>query len=438
MAVRKATDWGYAEGPGEGRPFRWAMAVLGTLLGVQFALLANGLMRSGALESPPARASAAQHEVAQGASLGIEPPLASEPVSPAHEENPQARAALAAAEAEIRALRPRDPEGVARSASQAGVPQQGLLAEGAGRPAVGAQEGGFFGPASPAAPATPSEAADTSLFAALATAAQGRPLEDAILERLLIAGSELRSKGNTQAALKNFREVEAALPEDPRVLSELAATLGLMGLQERALGYWERVEALGSLGAGPYYPIARRELTGEGGGAAPTASTEEKWMKIGEVKVSTPPVTEEGQKVSLAVVIDADPMMHPVADELSLIVNFYDRLPDGEIRPSTAETSYLYPTEPYDWRVDGTETIVVNYHQAALTEEEKREMPERVFHGYSIELYYRDELQDKVAMPAEIADLRVPSPAKIVEPAEPAGGVIAPQNALFPDKTLLP
>lgn len=161
-------------------------------------------------------------------------------------------------------------------------------------------------------------------------------------------------------------------------------------------------------------------------------------MKIGEVKVSTPPVTEEGQKVSLAVVIDADPMMHPVADELSLIVNFYDRLPDGEIRPSTAETSYLYPTEPYDWRVDGTETIVVNYHQAALTEEEKREMPERVFHGYSIELYYRDELQDKVAMPAEIADLRVPSPAKIVEPAEPAGGVIAPQNALFPDKTLLP
>ena len=50
-------------------------------------------------------------------------------------------------------------------------------------------------------------------------------------------------------------------------------------------------------------------------------------------------------------------------------------------------------------------TIVVNYLQPVFTEEQKRELGERSFYGYAIELYYRDELQDKVAMPEDIAAL---------------------------------
>ena len=71
----------------------------------------------------------------------------------------------------------------------------------------------------------------------------------------------------------------------------------------------------------------------------------------------------------------------------------------------------------------------MNYNQPVFTEEQKRELGERSFHGYAIELYYRDELQDKIAMPEDIASLRFET-----VPAAPGAGVgpDGPENALFP------
>ena len=279
-----------------------------------------------------------------------------------------------------------------------------------------------------------------SLFAALAEAARSMTFPEPILEALLATGSELRGKGNTQGAIKNFREVESVHGEHPRVLSELAATLSLMRLSDKAEDYWERVAALGA-GAGPYLAIAEAQLRGEQPASETTApeepDAEGRVLRIGEIKVEAQPPGETGQKVSLSVVIDADPASLPVGEDMSLIVLFYDRLANGEVRPSTADTSYLYPTEPYDWQVDGTETIIVNYLQPAFTDEQKRELGERSYHGYAVELYYRDELQDKVAMPEDVSALRFPieAVAPIADdpsPRPPTG----PENALFPDAAL--
>ena len=76
-------------------------------------------------------------------------------------------------------------------------------------------------------------------------------------------GAELRASGNMQGALKAFREVESALPDHPRVLAEFAATLSQMGLKEKANSYWERLEALGPVTAGSYFPLAGQQLRGE-------------------------------------------------------------------------------------------------------------------------------------------------------------------------------
>ncbi len=417
MAGTRVTDPGYSERPAHGRAFRIAMSVLGGIVSVQVLVVGHGIVRR-SWEMPPAQADAsAAPATAPSAAL----PAPALPVSVPAESDGSSSALPPASGPSVPAM----PDGLRPVAPLAEAGDAAPVDLGAVDP-VDPVAPAFVGPTEVAgAPGLP-------LFAALEEAARSRPLPDGILERLLVAGVELRRKGNMQGALKNFREVEAALPEDPRVLSEIAATVGAMGLRDRAAGYWERVEALGGLVAGPYPAIAKRELA-EGAAAA---SESPALMRIGEVKVVDRPPTEEGQKVSLSVVIDADPAMHPVADDLSLIVNFYDRLPGGEVKPSTAETSFLYPTEPYDWRVDGTETIVVNYHQAAYSEEERRESPERIFHGYAIELYYRDELQDKVAMPEDIAQRcfePVPAPA----PA-PAPGGISPENALFPDSSPQP
>lgn len=314
------------------------------------------------------------------------------------------------------------------------------------RPPLGANLGGALrsvGPSAPAdagsvLPAPPfgapaiaatSMGADSSpsLSAALAVAARENQLsEEPILERLMSTGAELRASGNMQGALQAFREVESALPDHPRILSELAATLSQMGLTDKANGYWERVEGAGPVVAGAYFPLAGQQLRGE---APPSPETNAKVMKIGEVKVEEQARTSEGQKVTLRVVVDADPNARPVGDDLTLLVYFYDRVTGGEVKASTADTSYDYPSAPYDWQSDGTEEIIVNYNQPVFTDEQKLELGERSYYGYAIELYYRDQIQDKVVMPEDIARLRLESPA---DPA-PAGEFLGPENALFPN-----
>jgi hypothetical protein len=228
--------------------------------------------------------------------------------------------------------------------------------------------------------------------------------------------------------------VETALPTHPRVRAELAATFTGMGLTDKANAYWERVEELGPLAAGIYHSLAGRQLRGEAFPAtdsvvstkSPTSPT--KMMRIGEVKVEEKAPTSEGQKVSLRVVVEADPGSRPVGEDLALLVYFYDRLSGGSVQASTADTSYLYPTEPYDWKIEGREEIVVIYNQPVFSEEQQLELGQRSYYGYIIELYYRDQIQDKVVMPEDIATLRIESPT-VPQPAENGVG---PENALFP------
>ncbi len=290
------------------------------------------------------------------------------------------------------------------------------------------ENAGFMGPAEEP------PAVGSSLSEVLADAARKNPLVDEpILERLLSTGAELRTSGNMQGALQAFREVETALPAHPRVLSELAATLTGMGLTDKANGYWEKVEELGPLAAGDYLPVAGRQLRGEDPPVPePVASSpisHSNMMRIGEVKVQEQAATSEGQKVSLRVVVEADPNSRPIGEDLALLVYFYDKVSGGSVQASTADTSYLYPTEPYDWKVDGREEIVVIYHQPVFSEEQRLELGERSYYGYVIELYYRDQIQDKVVMPDDLATRRIEAPT-VPQPVEKGLG---PENALFPD-----
>lgn len=275
-------------------------------------------------------------------------------------------------------------------------------------------------------PASAAVAEAPALSAALAVAARENELSgEPILERLMSTGAELRASGNMQGALKAFREVESALPDHPRIQAELAATLSQMGLTAKANSYWERIDGVGPV-AGAYFLLAGQQLRGEIPSAPDVGAPV---MKIGEVRVQEQAPTSEGQKVTLRVIIDADPNVRPMGDDLTLLVYFYDQITDGEVKESTADTSYDYPSAPYDWQSDGTEEIIVNYNQPIFTEEQKRELGERSYYGYAIELYYRDQIQDKVVMPEDIARLRTESPP---EPA-PVGGFLGPENALFPE-----
>lgn len=422
MVGKRITEPGFSDCPAPGRSFRVTMAVIGGIALLQLVALAIGVIRRGPAvpEAPPVQTSIATAVVTPT----LPPEMQPTPVAPEPAPAPVPAPVLS----DVVVI---DPVGTAPEVADSGTR-------------------GGAAPGSVAADLVPSTAAPSStgdLFVLLAEASGSQPLSDGILERLMVTGAELRESGNTQGALQAFRQVETALPEHPRILSEIGATLGKMGLKDKSDGYWEKVDGLGEIGAGPFFPLAAHVLRGAalpGSGVLPPPSIggpapeTRKTLKIGEIKVEEHAPTSEGQMVGLRVTIDAAPGVKPVGEDLSLLVYFYDRVPGGAVRPSTADTSYLYPTEPYDWQVDGTEVIVVNYLQPVFTEEQKRELGERSFYGYAIELYYRDELQDKVAMPEDIAALRFEG-----NPGGEgsAGGAkspafLGPENALFPDSVV--
>jgi len=404
--------------PIRGRTFAVAIGVLGSIALVQMIALSSGLFRQAAGTGGSRAEAAASAEALPPGSLPA-------PVAPAVALSTGDPAPLAPVAAVT-------PDLATRGAVESVPPPEPAVSAEAAAPvaAVGSQNAPP--PEGPAPPATRAVAPSDpgNLQKSLSDAAASHALSDEpILEALLKTGADLRSSGNTQGALQAFREVETARPEHPRVLSEMAATLGMMGLEERAREYWERVEKLGEIRAGAYFPVAVSQLRGEAAVSAPVPPPV--IMKIGEVKVEEQPPDGGGQKVSLRVVIDSDPALQPKGEDISVLVYFYDRDASGAILHSTADTSYLYPSEPYDWKVNGTEEIVVNYHQPVLSEEQKRDLGDRRYHGYAIELYYRDILQDKVAKPDEVARLRLEAVSPVDSP--PATDGIAPQNDLFPN-----
>lgn len=248
------------------------------------------------------------------------------------------------------------------------------------------------------------------------------PIEDAVVERLVIIGEELRAKGSLSGALQNFRQAESVLPDHPRILAGLAATLEGLGQAAEALPYLRR---LAEFGARPTTSEASPPVS-------PVPASARTILKIGEVKVNQQSVGPDGQHVSLRIIIEAEASTRPIGEDLSLIVFFYDEVTadpssPNRIESSTADTSYLYPTEPYDWQVGGREEIVVNYHQPQFTEEESQDLGNRSYYGYVIELYYQDRLQDRIVVPEAIDQIRPTAPT------EPAPSTFPrPDSSLFP------
>ncbi len=251
-------------------------------------------------------------------------------------------------------------------------------------------------------------------------------IEDPLLERLVAMGKEHRASGNMPRALKDFREAETALPDHPMVLSELAGTFSQMGLDEQANSYWEKVVALGPIVAGKYYTLADRALKGEGATAAGSSA---KILKIEEVRVNEQPDDGDGQWVSLQVHIAGDPAVRPSGMDMAMLVYFYDIVDGKKIDSSTADTLEKFPTEPYDWQDKGLEEIEVFYHQPIFNEEQKKELGDRKYHGYVIELYYRDQLQDRIAMPEVLMQLRM---EEMSPPPPGSENISGPENTLFP------
>lgn len=285
----------------------------------------------------------------------------------------------------------------------------------------------FQMPDIPPAPRQSDPNAPQPLGTALAsTALESHPahkIEDRLVSAMVVAGEELRGTGNMQSALKSLRDAEEALPNHPRILAELAGTFSQMGLEEKALDYWKQIYKLGESNAGGYYALAEMALKGNMMTSA--AGTTAAVLSIKNVEVKKSPIDPKtGEKVTLRVTVDGDSKVRPSGEEMEMSVYFFDKVDGKLIDSTTADTKQDYPTAPYDWQGGSSESVDVVYNQPVFTVEQKRELGKRVYYGYVIELYYREQLQDTVAEPQELLEMH----------AEPASNdrPLGPDGSLFP------
>lgn len=243
------------------------------------------------------------------------------------------------------------------------------------------------------------------------------------VERLLNTGIELRAGGNTQAALRSLLSADGKLPDHPRILSEIAGTYSQMGLTDKAALYWERVYRMGETRAGAYFDMADMVLKGK---QLEQTQSKDSLLSVGDIAELRDENITAGERITLRVTIQAQSGAQPAGADMALLVYFYDLVDGKRFLPSTADTSESYISAPYDWQNGKTEAIEVTYYQPVFTPEQKRELGERVYYGYIVELYYRDELQDVVAAPRKLRGLHPSAP-----PA-PQGISSGPDSSLFP------
>lgn len=240
---------------------------------------------------------------------------------------------------------------------------------------------------------------------------------------LLNAATELRASGNMHAALRTLQTAESKLPDHPRILSEIAGTYSQLGLGDKASSYWEKVYRLGEVRAGAYFDMADMVLKGK---QLEPSSSKDSLLSIADVAEVRDPQVTVGERITLRVKIRAKAGTRPRGENMALLVYFYDLVDGKRFLPSTADTSESYISLPYDWLNGESEEIEVTYYQPVFTAEQKRDLGERVYYGYIVELYYQDELQDVVAAPRKLMGLNPSVPPAV------NGSSVGPDSSLFP------
>ncbi|MEM8953286.1 MAG: hypothetical protein AAGD22_03955 [Verrucomicrobiota bacterium] len=230
--------------------------------------------------------------------------------------------------------------------------------------------------------------------------------DEQVLE-LLAAAASLRERSDLPGVFSRLREADAILPRHPRILYEMADCLNEMGQRAKATEYWSEIREMGTEGAGDFWALADLKLEGE---AAIEAIPSDAILTISNVLEQRHPEVTNGEKVTLRVAIKAKAGVEVLPSDVAVNVFFYDLVNGKDVARTTADQpQYNWMTFPIDWKDQPEEILDVEYFHPVLSPEEIREIGTRQYHGYVIELNYRDQLQDVVAEPRTLRNQGVDS-----------------------------
>ncbi len=241
------------------------------------------------------------------------------------------------------------------------------------------------------------------------------PKADPRFSELVEQGRLLRSSGDTAGALVKFREAAVIEPGNPLAIAEQAYTFEKMSLPDKAAEQWKRLVSMGDR-AGLYHSVAMSKMntavqgtmrtTAGGGPPIPQG----KVMAIGSTVAREEPDPEAAKKFTLSVPIRAGAAETIAVRDMKVFVLFYERVSGKDIARTIANVSNRWSSSPVDWKEGDTETLEVSYDLPA----QQARAEHREYYGYIVRLYYRGELQDTKAEPANL-NQKFPPPYTLSE-----------------------
>jgi hypothetical protein len=238
-------------------------------------------------------------------------------------------------------------------------------------------------------------------------------------QELLQQGKQLRERSDTSAALIKLREAAALEPQNPEALAEIAITYERMTLLDKAGEHWRRIYEMGdSAGAFYYAAESRLKMSQAQALAAVQMSAAAQAAKEGPVSQFKPDALlgigevvradKDDTHFVLRVPIKARRGEKVNVGDVDIQVFFYDMVDDKSVVQTDADLSYRFASSPIDWTSGDPETLEVEYsRQPPLGTGRRTE--KREFHGYTIRLYFKGELQDTRAEP-ESLNAKFPAP----------------------------
>jgi hypothetical protein len=242
------------------------------------------------------------------------------------------------------------------------------------------------------------------------------PITDDMVLSQLDEALYLRSQGDLQGAIERLRPALARLPDHPKLLYHTARTLDTMGLPNKAQPHWKALHQLGK-GAGTYYSLARDRIADGPQVADEPEEEKERKFTIVDLTDEKLPDISGGERVRFTAVLKKNTGesldLEKLGEEMMLAPHFFDTVNGRRLARSQVGQPVLEcVSPPLDWTEP--ETFTFDYWQPAMAPEEIVKYGRCRYYGCTLEVFFREKLQDSTATTPELLqmarELPVPDP----------------------------
>ena len=215
----------------------------------------------------------------------------------------------------------------------------------------------------------------------------------------LVEGAQIgRVEGDLARAAAKLFAAEKLAPADPNVLYELAQVHELAGNYGKAGDYYQKVLALGILGAGGLYTEAAEKL--RDGFGAPGRQLDR--LTLGRIIEFRDPRVADGQKVILTIPVLAAPGQVKNPDGVEVRVFLYDKIGEEIVEAPKDQFVQSWVSAPVDF-LRGEEKARVTYFIPGAVPTEQHLFGGRQYFGHVVAIYQDGELIDQKAWPRKLA-----------------------------------